>query len=122
MPPYERFAAWQHCHQLVLAIYRATETWPKHELFGVTSQIRRASVSAPSNIAEGSAKKGAREFARYLDIVNGSLAEVEYFLRLSADLGYLTPARSQKLNAQLSEAAKSVWGLYAAVRRRATST
>ncbi len=122
MPPYERFAAWRHCHQLVLTVYEETAHWPKEERFGLTTQIRRAAVSAPANLAEGSAKRGSREFSRYLDIANGSLTEVEYLIRLATDLGYLRGSQLAKLNSQLSEAAKSVWGLYAAVRRRTSPT
>ena len=64
MMPYERFRAWQACDALVIAVYRVSGLFPKHELYGLTSQTRRAAVSAAVNIAEGSAKHGPREFRR----------------------------------------------------------
>src|SRR5687768_7944121 len=89
MVPYERFDSWKLTHRLALAIYEASEQWPVCERYGITAQIRRAALSAPTNIAEGSAKKGAREFRRYLDIALGSLSEVSYLLRFSRDRGIL---------------------------------
>jgi four helix bundle protein len=118
MAPYERFAAWQHSHRLVLSVYQATQKWPRHEMFGLVSQARRAAVSVPSNLAEGSAKRGSREFSRYLDIANGSLSELEYLLRLARDLGYLERNRWETIEAQRDVAGRSLWGLYAAIRRR----
>jgi four helix bundle protein len=91
MMSYEKFEAWQMAHELALEIYRVTDRWPKEERFGLTSQLRRASLSAPTNIAEGAAKRGNREFRRFLDIALGSLSEVSYPLRLSRDRGLLTP-------------------------------
>src|SRR5438874_2278082 len=89
MLPYERFQAWQICHELTLAIYRTTRNWPQSELYGLTAQARRAAFSAAANIAEGSAKRGAREFRRYLDISLGSLSELSYIFTLAKDLGLL---------------------------------
>src|ERR1700732_1371898 len=77
---HERLKAWELCHELSLAVYRSTERWPVQERYGLTSQIRRAVVSAPTNIAEGAAKHGPSEFRRYLDIAMGSLAETSYLL------------------------------------------
>src|SRR6266576_666660 len=71
--PYERFRAWHACDALVIAVYRATERFPRSELYGLTSQARRAAFSAAANIAEGSAKSGRREFRRYLDIAIGTV-------------------------------------------------
>ena len=67
MMPYERLEAWQSCHALCLETYHVTASFPKSELCGLTSQMRRAAFSAPANLAEGSAKRGAREFRRYID-------------------------------------------------------
>lgn len=122
MARHERFSAWQHCHQLVLMVYDATSRWPRYELFGLTSQVRRAAVSAPSNLAEGAAKRGAKEFARYLDISNGTLSEVAYLFRVAKDLGYLSEDQWIQLEAKREEAAKSVWGLYASLRKRSLRT
>lgn len=89
MKPYERLEAWRQAHRLALVAYEATERFPRNELFGLTSQIRRAALSVPTNIAEGSAKRGRREFGRYLDIALGSLAELSYLLLFARDRGLL---------------------------------
>jgi four helix bundle protein len=85
MAVYQRFRAWQLCHELSVAVYRATGSWPKAELFGLSSQARRAAHSAAVNIAEGCAKRGSREFRRYLDISLGSLSELSYTLLLAGE-------------------------------------
>ena len=72
MLPFERLEAWKACHQLVLSVYRASDAFPKHELYGLTSQARRAAFSAAANLVEGSAKRGPAEFRRYADIAIGS--------------------------------------------------
>jgi len=87
---FRKLIVWQKAHQLVLQVYKFTEKFPKHEMFGLTSQIRRAMVSVPANIAEGYAAGGKGQFGRYLDIAQGSLAEVEYYLILAQDLTYIT--------------------------------
>ncbi len=92
---FRKLLVWQRAHQLVLSIYKLTETFPKSELFGLTSQMRRAAVSVPANIAEGYAAGGKGQFARYLNIAQGSLAEVEYYLILTHDLKYITDVQYQ---------------------------
>jgi four helix bundle protein len=87
--PYEKFEAWKVAHQLALEVYKVTERWPKSERYQLTAQMRRAGLSVPTNIAEGAAKRGVREFRRYLDISLGSLSELSYLLRFSKDLGIL---------------------------------
>ncbi len=89
MAPYERFAAWRECHALALEVYRATRSFPREELYGLTSQARRAAFSAAANIVEGSARRGSAEFRRFLDISLGSLTELGYTLRISRELGLL---------------------------------
>lgn len=79
-------------------MYAGTADWPKSELYGLVSQIRRAAVSAEANIAEGAAKRGRRELRRFLDISLGSLAEVACLLRIAVDLGYLNGAGSDTLH------------------------
>ena len=86
MKRYERLEAWQAAHQLVLLTYRVTKTFPREELYGLTSQARRAAFAVAANIAEGSAKRGPREFRRYLDISVGSLSELSYIFHLVKDL------------------------------------
>ena len=93
---FRKLLVWQRAHQLVLLIYKFTESFPKSELFGLTSQIRRAVVSVPANIAEGYAAGGKGQFARFLNIAQGSLAEVEYYLILSIDLKYFSGEEYQE--------------------------
>ena len=90
MQPYERLLAWQRCHELVLEIYRATKSWPDSERFGLTAQLRRAAVSAASNIVEENARRGPAELARFLQYAVGSLAEATIYsglLKTSATRG-----------------------------------
>ena len=112
MKPYERLRAWEANHQLVLGIYKATHQWPKSEVYGLISQARRAAFSIPLNIAEGSAKRGSREFRRFLDIALGSMAELSYCLRLARELDYLTEAEWREIEAKRDEAGKLLWRLY----------
>jgi four helix bundle protein len=100
---FRKLLVWQRAHQLVLLIYGRTELFPKSELFGLTSQIRRAAVSVPANIAEGYAAGGKGQFSRFLNIAQGSLAEVEYYLILSTDLNYITGAQHQEAEALRGE-------------------
>ena len=112
MMPFEKLKAWQCSHRLTLEVYRATEGWPKGELYGLTSQTRRAAVSVSANIAEGAAKRGRKDFGRYLDIALGSFSELTYLLRLGLDLGFITGEESQALDTVRGEAGKVIWGLY----------
>jgi four helix bundle protein len=93
---FRKLFVWQKAHQLVLLIYKLSESFPKSEMFGLTSQLRRAAVSVPANMAEGYAAGGKGQFGRFLNIAQGSLAEVEYYLILSQDLKYITPTQYQE--------------------------
>lgn len=112
MMPYERFEAWKTSHELALEIYKATDQWPSSERYQLTSQIRRAALSAPTNIAEGSSKRGRQEFRRYLDIARGSLAEVSYLLLFSKERGILNDETYAPLHELRDRASKLIWGLY----------
>ncbi|MFH1631513.1 MAG: four helix bundle protein [bacterium] len=87
--PYKKLFAWQAGYKFTIDTYRFTEDFPKHELYGVVSQLRRAAISVLANIVEGQAKPTTKDFLRYLYIAKASLAECEFFLELSKDLGYL---------------------------------
>lgn len=97
---YRNLKVWQEAHQFVLMIYRVTEKYPKSEMFGLVSQMRRAAVSVAANIVEGHVKKSKVEFARFLEIAIGSLIEVEYYLELSLDLKYIAISDYQSLDQQ----------------------
>jgi len=104
---------------LALAAFRVTESFPRREWYGLGAQIRRAGFSVSSNIAEGSAKRGSREFRRYLDISIGSLAELAYALLLARDLGLLSRENWERIEALRDRTGMMTWKLYEAVRRGA---
>src|SRR5688500_19694656 len=85
MKDFRQLKVWEKAHQVALAIYKATKEFPKEELYGLTSQIRRASMSIPTNISEGCGRNTDAEFARFLQIAMGSASETEYQLLLSHD-------------------------------------
>ena len=116
---YERFRAWHAAHALALQIYRMTDCWPGRERFGLTIQLRRAALSAPTNIAEGAAKRGPREFRRFLDTALGSLSEVSYLLRFSRDYGILSQEDWSAVEGLRSEVGRLTWRLYLAVSQQA---
>jgi four helix bundle protein len=89
MRDFRQLKVWEKAHELTLAVYRATRTFPKEELFGLTSQIRRSCESIPANISEGCGRSGGAELARFLNIALGSASELEYHLLLSHGLGLL---------------------------------
>jgi four helix bundle protein len=118
MAHYESLLAWKECHALVLVVYRVTRQFPKEELYGLTSQARRAAFSAAANIAEGAAKRGPREFRRFLDISLGSLAELAYTLRLAKELGMLPEHDWGEVDELRNRAGYLTWQLYRGVSRR----
>ena len=89
MGDFKGLKVWQKAHRLTLAVYKATASFPREELYGLTSQIRRCSASIPANIAEGCGRNGEMELARFLQIAMGSATELEYHLLLAHDLEFL---------------------------------
>ena len=119
MNSYDRLEAWQAAHRLVLLVDRKTRSLPTEERYGLTSQLRRAAFSVAANIVEGSAKKGPREFRRYLDIAVGSVAELTYTLRLVRDLELISEADLAELEAERDRVGRLTWGLYSSLSRTA---
>jgi four helix bundle protein len=117
MMPYEKFEAWRVTHELALEVYKVTDQWPSSERYQLTAQTRRAALSAPTNIAEGAAKKGVREFRRYLDISLGSLSELSYLLRFCKDRGILDRPTFEALRELRDRAGVLTWRLYSCVSR-----
>ncbi len=103
MQSFRNLKVWRKSHELVLATYRATAKFPSSELYGLTSQTRRADASIPANIAEGCGRNGDIEFARFLQIAMGSASELEYHFILAHDLGYLSSQDYQLLDALVTE-------------------
>ena len=89
MKDFRRLTVWEKAHALTLRVYSATAAFPREEIYGVTSRLRRSSSSVAANIAEGCGRKGNSEFHRFLNIAAGSLVEVEYFLLLARDLNFI---------------------------------
>ncbi len=103
MKSFRDLQIWEKAHQLTLAVYAATAGFPRAELYGLTSQIRRASSSIPANIAEGCGRSGDNELRRFLEIAMGSASELEYHLLLAKDLKMLDESRYSQLNQQVCE-------------------
>jgi four helix bundle protein len=114
MKHYKNLLVWQKAIALVTQIYVVTRTFPREELYGLTSQIRRAAVSIPSNIAEGQSRLTRGEFRQFLGIARGSLAELETQLIISEKLGYLT--ESNALFEQLAEVGRMLSGLLSSLQ------
>lgn len=106
MRDFRKYNAWQESHLFTLEIYQATKDFPKEELFGLTSQLRRASSSIPTNFAEGCGSNSVKEFGRYLNIAIASCSEVECLLLLTSDLEYLKPKIHQVLESKVIQIRK----------------
>jgi four helix bundle protein len=102
---------WEKAHQLTLSVYGATSNFPKEELYGLTSQIRRCSASIAANIAEGCGRRGNGEFHRFLQIAAGSASELDYHLLLANDLKFLKQPQYQELSKELLEVRRMLTGL-----------
>jgi four helix bundle protein len=106
LPPRSRIGA----DDLVVGIYQVTHQFPRHELYGLTSQMRRAAISVPANIAEGSGRRTLRDYIRFLYQSKGSLTELEYLLHVANRLGYLSASDFQKLRSDLRQTAGTLLG------------
>ncbi len=103
MQDFHNLKIWQKSHRIVLSLYKLTASFPKSELFGLTSQTRRAAASIPANIAEGCARGSDAEFGRFLYIAQGSASELAYHLILARDLTFLSPTSYDRISAELTE-------------------
>ena len=116
---YKDLVAWQKSMSLVTEVYRATAAFPKDELFGITSQLRRAAVSIPSNIAEGQGRLSEKEFRYFLGQARGSLMEVETQLQIAENLGSLQKKLASELLASCAEVGRILNGLLSTVLKQA---
>ncbi len=103
MQDFRNLQVWTKAHDMTLHAYRSTKSFPKEEMFGLTSQIRRACASIGANIAEGCGRKGNPELGRFLQIAMGSASEVEYHILLARDLGFLCANEYKLFNARVIE-------------------
>lgn len=109
--PHQKLDAWKYSFEFVKEVYRATDNLPATERFGLTSQIRRAAVSIPSNIAEGAGRKSKKEFVNFLSIALGSLSEPDTLLLLTKELGFIGSEIVELLLNKLDVIGKLIYGL-----------
>ena len=119
MQNYKELKVWDKAHELTLIIYKRSITFPKEEVYGLTSQLRRSSSSIPANIAEGCGKNSQLEFAHFLNIALGSANETEYYLILSKDLNYLNTEDFETLSKLINEIKAMLINLISKVRSSA---
>ena len=122
MQRFTELRVWQRSHQLALDIYRQTRTFPIEERFGIVSQMRRAAVSVSSNIAEGAKRTSNQDYARLLNIAEGSLAEIESLLRLATDLDFGRRETLETLTVEADEISRMVYALRMSVEAAVEST
>lgn len=103
MRDFREIKVWEKAHQLTLAVYKATVKFPRDELYGLTSQVRRSCASIPANVAEGCGRSGDAELARFFQIAMGSASELEYHLLLAHDLGLLNGSTYEQLAGEVTE-------------------
>lgn len=109
---YKELKVWQKADGLAFEVYRLTKNFPKDEVYGLISQLRRAALSIPTNIVEGYARKGDKELARFINIAIGSMAETEYLLDFSRKFGYITEKEHESIEALRSEVGRLLWNFY----------
>lgn len=117
MRDYKNILAWQKADDLTVAVYEATKTFPKDEVYSLTSQLRRAAYSIPANIAEGASRNSQKDYLHFLYIARGSASEVAYFIHLSRRLGYLKPNVHTSLTDQADESSRVLTGLIRSVEK-----
>jgi four helix bundle protein len=110
---FQDLVVWQRAHQFVLGVYQLSQAFPREEMYGLTSQFRRAAISIPANIAEGFKKRGRTDKVRFMNIAEGSLEECRYYLILTRDLGYADSLENVR---QLEEVSKLLGSYSAAIR------
>jgi four helix bundle protein len=116
--PHRELTVWQKSVDFTTHIYRLTEKFPKAEIYGLTSQMRRAAISIASNIAEGAARRTSKEFIQFLTIARGSISEIDTHLEIVGRLGYVSPQNLDALDASLTELDRMLSGLVNNIRRR----
>jgi four helix bundle protein len=109
--PYKSLDAWNTAMELVFEIYKLIDKFPMHEKYGLSDQLRRAAVSVPSNIAEGSARNTKKEFANFLYVAQGSLSELDTQLEIARGLGYITSDEFERIQEKMDRVGKMITGL-----------
>ncbi len=119
---FEDLEVWQRSHSLVVSLYKITKDFPKEELYGITSQIRRSGVSIPNNIAEGFGRYTTKDLIHFLIQSGGSLHELKYLVMLSHDLDYINPVQKKKVIIEINEIGMMLNGLINSLRKRLSIT
>lgn len=114
--PHRKLVAWQKSMELVQDVYKVSGDFPKNEEYGLSAQMRRAALSIPSNIAEGAARKGSKEFRQFLNIAQGSISELDTQLELACLIGYINMSQHEVITAKLTGISKMLYGLSKAVK------
>ena len=109
---YRKLRVWEKADELAYEVYIATKNFPRDEIYGITSQLRRAVLSIPTNIVEGYGRQGRRELRQFVNIALGSLAETEYLLDFSLKLGYLAKTKHNKLQTLRQQTGGLLWKFY----------
>ena len=117
MRDFRKLKVWYRSHNLALAVYQATQGFPRSETYGLTSQIRRAAASVPANIAEGYGRDGTAELARFLGIASGSSSELEYHLLLARDLGFVDERQHGQLEDEVRQVKRMLTSLMQRLRK-----
>ena len=117
MRNYKKVVAWQRADQLTIEVYRITREFPREEIYGLTSQVRRSAYSVPANIAEGAGRETDTEYLRFLHIARGSLSETEYFLHLAHNLGYLSNEEYKEVTVLVNQTFAAMHGLIRTISR-----
>ena len=111
MKDFRNLTVWQKSHNLAISVYHKTKTFPKEEVYGITSQLRRAIVSIPTNLAEGCGRGSDKDFAKFAQIAIGSASESEYLIMLSHELGYLNKEDFKDLSERVCEVKRMISSL-----------
>ena len=119
MRDFRKIKAWQLADDLAVAVYDVSKSFPREEIYGITSQLRRAASSVAANIVEGASRESFKDYAHFLQIARGSLAETQYFLHLAKRLSYLDDVQANQVEALAKETFACLHGLILAVRREA---
>ncbi|UCG55873.1 MAG: four helix bundle protein [Phycisphaerales bacterium] len=115
---YKKLTVWRKADELAYQVYVATKNFPKEETYGITSQLRRAALSVPTNIVEGYGRQNKNELRQFVNIALGSLAEVRYMLDFCSRLGYLEPEQQRTLEGLAQEVGRLLWKFYKSLTNR----
>lgn len=117
MRDYRKYEVWRKSHRFACEIYTVTKAFPKDEMYGIISQLRRAALSIPTNLVEGTGRNSEKEFAYFINIGSGSAAEVEYLLEFSKEMKYISEDKHQEMTLEIITIRKMLNSLYQKVKK-----